>query len=408
LTKNTEWFKNARFGMFIHYGPYSTIGRGEWVMAQEGWTIDEYEMIVQSMETDPANIEESVSLARRAGMKYAVFTTKHHDGFCQWESEVSSYNSVKMGPQLDLVKIFVNACRKEGLRVGLYYSLADWHHPDGAMCATDENARKRFLTYTSGCIRELLTNYGHIDLLWFDGPWPLGKSENWDSRKIESLIRELQPQILINDRLGAGFAGDFSTSERSIHASEGLWEACMTMNDDWGYASRLEEDWVSVKDIAMMLRKCSIHGGNLLLNVGPQGNGALPALARERLEKIGAWLKLHGEALYPQTTKPAELPFISNTGYWSAAGNVAYYWLSRVWPGKELCLGGLEGDIEAVEILGSAIPLTWEKLNTRVIIGGLPETNPERAAHVPILKITFSHGFKQVFPYPHQEFIWED
>jgi len=394
--------------MFIHYGPYSRIGRGEWVMAQEGWTREEYEAVADGMSTRRENIRDWVCLAKAAGMRYAVFTAKHHDGFCQWDSSVSEYNSVRRGPRLDLVREFVEVCRQEGLRVGLYYSLADWHHPDGALCATDTEARARFLQYTLGCVTELLTNYGKIDLIWFDGPWPLGKPANWNAPEMVATIRRLQPDILINDRLGEGFQGDFATSERSIDPQGGLWEACMTMNDDWGFSQRGVDEWVTVKDIALMLRKCSMGGGNLLLNIGPMADGEVPPEAKERLESIGRWLETHGPAVFTQSQDlGSQLPFISNTGYWTVNGNTAYYWLARVWPGAELNLGGIQGEIVKARLLGNSAHLSLRKHELRWTIGGLPETNPDPHAQLPILELTFASSPAQKFPYPHVEFIWE-
>jgi len=404
---NNDWFKDLRFGMFIHYGPYSHVGRGEWLMAQEGWTREEYEKEADHMVTHPENIRAWVRLAKAAGMRYAVFTTKHHDGFSLWDSTANEFNSVRRGPKLDLVKEFVEACRMEGLRVGLYYSLADWQHPDGAICATDLAARSRFLQYTRACVAELLANYGKIDILWFDGPWPLGGPENWNASEMVSTIRQLQPEILINDRLGEGFQGDFSTSERSIDPGKGLWEACMTMNDDWGFTPRTAEEWVTVKDIALMLRKCSC-GGNLLLNIGPMANGEIPDEAKARLEAIGRWLEIHAPAVFPQS-KPlgSQLPFISNTGYWTLNGNVAYYWLARAWPGTELHLGGIQGELLGARLLGHPAQLTLHKHPLRWTIKGLPETNPDPHAKLPILELTFSSPPAQKFPYPHVEFTWE-
>ena len=405
--QGAHWWQDARFGMFVHYGAYSHVGRGEWLMAQEGWTIEEYEKLADAMETDPQQVRGWVRQAKAAGMRYAVLTAKHHDGFSLWDSSVNPYNSVLRGPRLDIVKIFVNACRLEGLYTGLYYSLADWHHPDGTSCATDPQAKKRFITSTAECLRELLCNYGQIDLLWFDGPWPLGKAEHWDADYLMGLIRSLQPNISINDRLGKGYKGDFATCERDIKTARGAWEACMTMNDDWGFALRNEQDWVSTKDIALMLRKCSMGGGNLLLNVGPMGNGALPPQAQVRLDAIGRWLLVHGEAVYARSQSPdTALPFISNTGSWSRRGGVAYYWLWRTWPGEQLHLGGLEGQLLKAELLGSTRELTVTRHPLRYTIGNLPTANPDSDAGVAILKMTFADTPKQKFPCPHEEFVW--
>src|SRR6516225_1530519 len=168
-----KWWKAARFGMFIHFGVYSTIGRHEWVMEDEGIPVSEYAPHAATFRPQAGSAREWARLAKQAGMKYMVMTTKHHEGFCNFDTKLTNYCATKQGPGRDLVQGYVEAARAEGLRVGFYYSLMDWHHPDGARCATDEDARQRFVAYIHGQIRELLTNYGKIDILWYDVAWPL-------------------------------------------------------------------------------------------------------------------------------------------------------------------------------------------------------------------------------------------
>src|SRR5437879_9205526 len=205
-----QWWDGAKFGMFIHWGVYSTLERHEWVMENEGIPVSEYERLAPRFKPVPNAAGAWARLAKSAGMKYMVMTTKHHEGFCNFDTKLTDYCAPRQGPGRDLVREYVDAARAEGLRVGFYYSLMDWHHPDGARCATDEAARKRFVAYTHGLIRELLTNYGKIDVLWYDVDWPL-TPEQWESQKMNDMVFQLQPDIIVNNR--NGLPGDFSTPE---------------------------------------------------------------------------------------------------------------------------------------------------------------------------------------------------
>ncbi len=227
-----KWWHEARFGMFIHWGLYSVLGRHEWVMENEGIPVTEYEQVALRFKPKPNAAREWARLAKQTGQKYMVMTTKHHEGFCNFDSKLTDYCAPKQGPGRDLVKEYVEAARAEGLRVGFYYSLMDWHHPDGAKCATDELARRRFVDYIHGQIRELLTNYGKIDILWYDVAWPLD-AKGWESDKMNEMVFQLQPEIIVNNR--NKLDGDFATPEQRIQADQRAWESCMTMNDSWGY-----------------------------------------------------------------------------------------------------------------------------------------------------------------------------
>src|SRR5262245_58998729 len=221
--RRMQWWNDAKFGMFIHWGLYSVLGRHEWVMENEGIPVAEYEPLAKRFNPKPNTARAWAKLARQAGQKYMVMTTKHHEGFCQWDTKLTDYCAAKQGPGRDLVREYVEAARAEGLRVGFYYSLMDWHHPDGARCATDEAARQRFVAYTHGLIRELLTNYGKIDVLWYDVRWPLN-SDQWESEKMNKMVFELQPDIIVNNR--NGLPGDFATPEQRIEAAKDkAWES---------------------------------------------------------------------------------------------------------------------------------------------------------------------------------------
>src|SRR3984957_9688313 len=195
--RRMKWWHEARFGMFIHWGLYSVLGRHEWVMEEEGIPVSEYELLAKRFQPQPNAARAWAKLAKTAGQKYMVMTTKHHEGFCNFETKLTNYCAPKQGPGRDLVREYVEAARAEGMHVGFYYSLMDWHHPDGARCATDPEARKRFVAYTHGLIRELMTNYGKIDILWYDVSWPLNR-EGWESEKMDAMVRQLQPEIIVN------------------------------------------------------------------------------------------------------------------------------------------------------------------------------------------------------------------
>ena len=241
-----KWWHEARFGMFIHWGLYSVIGRHEWAMEDEGIPVAEYEQLAKHFKPKPNAARDWASLAKQAGQKYMVMTTKHHEGFCHFDTKLTNYCAPKQGPGRDLVKEYVEAARAEGLRVGFYYSLMDWHHPDGARCATDEAARRRFVDYIHGQIRELLTNYGKIDVLWYDVDWPLD-AKGWESEKMNDMVFQLQPEIIVNNR--NRLKGDFSTPEQTHRGRQDAqaWESCMTMNDSWGY-QKADDDWKIAQD----------------------------------------------------------------------------------------------------------------------------------------------------------------
>src|ERR1700727_559280 len=282
------WWHEAKFGMFIHWGLYSVIGQHEWAMEVEGIPIPQYELLAKHFHPKPNAAREWARLARRAGQKYMVMTTKHHEGFCMFDTKLTDYCAPKQGPGRDLVREYVEAARAEGLRVGFYYSLMDWHHPDGARCANDEEARKRFVEYTHGLIREIMTNYGKIDVLWYDVSWPLDVN-GWESERMNKMVFELQPDIIVNNR--NKLPGDFSTPEQKIVAEAGgrAWESCMTLNDSWGY-QRADDNWKTSRTIIRNLITCVRDGGNYLLNIGPQPDGAVPAESVRVLTEVGQWM----------------------------------------------------------------------------------------------------------------------
>jgi alpha-L-fucosidase len=319
-----------------------------------------------------------------------VMTTKHHEGFCQWDSKLTDYNAVKQGPGRDLVREYVEAARAEGLRVGFYYSLMDWHHPDGALCKTDEAARRRFVDYTHGLIRELLTNYGKIDVLWYDVSWPL-TPEGWESERMNEMIFDLQPEIIVNNR--NGLPGDFTTPEQHITAAEvgRAWEACMTLNDSWGF-NRFDDAWKSPKVIVDNLATCARGGGNYLLNIGPEPDGSIPPDTQACLETVGKWLDTNGTAIYG--TDRANASGNVNANY-TRRGNTLYIhqhfwpghtpaaeWLSFYQPEAVIAIGGLKPKVLSARLLktGQKIEFTQDEFTLRLT--GLPLVAPDQPATV--------------------------
>ncbi|NLG50266.1 MAG: alpha-L-fucosidase, partial [Chloroflexi bacterium] len=272
------------------------------------------------------------------------------------------------------------------------YSLMDWHHPDGALCAKDEDARRRFLDFTQGCVRELCTNYGKLDILWYDVSWPLSSPELWESVKMNAMARELQPDILINNR--SQLDEDFGTPEEHVTAENAgrAWEACMTFNSSWGYMPSAI-DWRSVREVIDMLRTATAGKGNLLLNIGPKPDGSVPEEAYARLVPLGQWIAQNGEAMYGDVDRTDEMDW-QMTGNWTVKGNTAYYWCSR-WPGKELAIGGLLTKVQKVSYLATGEPIAFEQTENRLILKGLPEENPDKIASVCVLKLEFDEPPRQ-------------
>ena len=392
--RRLKWFQEARFGMFVHWGLYSQLGRHEWVMNRERIPVKEYEKLADTWKPKKRPARDWARLARKAGMKYAVMTTKHHEGFCLWDTQMTDYNAVKRGPGRDLVREYVDACREFGLKVGFYHSLMDWHHPDGARCAKSEKARRRFLDYTQGCIRELMSNYGKIDILWHDVSWPLSSPALWESRKMNAMVRRLQPHILINNR--SQLDEDFGTPEEHVTAAgEGrAWEACMTFNGSWGYMPSAI-DWRPVREVIGMLQTAAAGQGNLLLNIGPAPDGSIPPEAVERLTAVGKWTGKNGEAMYGRADRIAGRLDWPQTGRWTLKGKTAYYWCHR-WPGSELAIGGLRTKLVKASYLATGTRIRFRQTKDRLILKSLPKSNPDRIAGVCVIKLEFKSRPTQV------------
>lgn len=325
-----EWFNNARFGMFIHWGLYAIPARGEWLKSALKVSEEEYQQYFDEFNPIDYNPRAWAEAAAKAGMKYAVLTAKHHDGFCLFDSALTDYKSTNTPAGRDLVKEYVEAFREAGLKVGLYYSTIDWHHPHFPTYSDPIHPRRgdeeyknhkpdfdKYLQYMHGQIKELCENYGKIDILWFDYSYDKLEGEAWRATELMQIVRSLQPNVIIDNRLeGSGtsslmsdnpnfYSGDFIAPEQLIppvgifsHSGERLpWEACITMNNHWGYACRDN----FYKPAPMLIRKlveCVSKGGNLLLNVGPDAKGNIPHQSIKILEEIGLWMAKNSESIY--------------------------------------------------------------------------------------------------------------
>ncbi len=386
--KRMQWWNEARYGMFVHWGLYSFIGRNEWAQAIECIPKNEYEKLAMKFRPKQKPAREWARLAKNAGMKYVVMTTKHHEGFCLWDTEQTNYNSVKTACDRDLVAEFVDACREFDLKIGFYYSLMDWHHPDGARAAHDPAARQRFLNFTKGCVRELMTNYGKIDVLWYDVALPFHCHEGWESLAMNQMARSLQPNIIINNR--SQLDEDFSTPEGSVQAAESgrQWEACMTFNNvSWGYMPSAAQDSHSPRDILKMLNTACAGTGNLLLNIGPSPAGDVPLEAIEPLTTVGKWLKKNDEAVFGKLDSN---PGISSAcGNFSRKGKKVYFWC-RCWPGKELVLGGFKTRLKSARLLADGKQIEFEQKSHRIILKNLPVRSPDKLVGINVIVLEFS------------------
>lgn len=323
-----QWFDEARFGMFVHWGHSSQLGCDlSWPMAgglqiggmrSTAVPIDEYHSGADTFCPEPGAAKAWTALAREAGMRYAVLTTKHHDGYAMWPTKLTDWSIARSPYGGDLVGEFVNACRSEGLRVGLYHSLSDWHHPDypaltdadlpyslGTHRRSSPEGWQRYLDVLFGQVAELLTDYGPIDVLWFDGQWERLPDE-WRATELREHIRSLQPDCLVNERLPG--ATDFTTPEQFIPPSPpgGRFEVCMTMNDSWGFCPS-DTNYKSARSLTHTLIEVAARGGNLLLNVSPGPDGALPREQVERLSMVAGWMAGNAAAIH--ATTPALEPW---------------------------------------------------------------------------------------------------
>jgi alpha-L-fucosidase len=367
--RRIQWWREAKYGMFIHWGLYSLLCRDAWAMGDEDIPLTEYEELAKRFKPRPNAAREWARLARASGMKYMVMTAKHHEGFCLFDSQWTDYCAPKQGPGRDLVKEYVEAVRAEGLRVGLYYSLMDWHHPDWRHVKEDEAARKRFIQYTHGQIRELMSNYGKIDILWYDMAVPLD-ARGWESEKMNKMVLELQPGIIVNNR--NLLAGDFSTPEQSTQAAKDDWESCMTMNDSWGYVTG-DNNWKSPHHLIQNLVECARDGGNYLLNIGPRADGSVPEPSVRILGEVGQWLARNGAAIY--ATDKCLFLHGDICGFTRKENRLFTH--VYFWPGETVTVGGVKTEVRSVKLLATNQEVTFRQKGRQLIFSGLPVQAPD-------------------------------
>jgi len=384
MTPEHAWFVHDRFGLFIHWGLYSAPARHEWVMNRERTTVQEYEKYLKYFDPDLYDPAEWAAAAKHAGMKYAVLTTKHHEGFAMWDSALTDYKITNTPYGKDVLGPFVEAFRAAGLKVGFYHSLIDWHHPDFTVDlvhprrddpdAREQNEAKdmaRYREYLHGQVRELLTGFGRIDYLFYDFSYPgrehqglPGKGrDDWDSETLLALTRELQPGIIVNDRLD--IPGDLVTPEQYQPSApmlrDGepvLWEACQTLNGSWGY-DRDNRDFKSPELLIKMLIDGVSKDGNLLLNVGPTARGTFDPEALRTLAAIGDWMRLHDRSILGAGA--AEFTAPTDTRY-TQRGDRLYLHLFS-WPLKHVHLPGLAGRIEYAQLLNDASEIFFTEVD---------------------------------------------
>jgi alpha-L-fucosidase len=350
-----SWFTDARFGMFIHWGLYAIPSRGEWLRSQEKVSAEDYEKYFDEFNPASCDIRSWVRAAKNAGMRYMVLTAKHHDGFCLFDSKLTDYKSTNTKAGRDFIREYTDAARAEGLKIGLYYSLLDWHHPDypkygdrfHPMCGSEAFKNERinfenYLDYMHGQVEELVSGYGKIDILWFDFSYDTMSGKAWKAEELVTMVRRYQSDVVLDNRLEASetnhgslllenppaIAGDFISPEQSIPEygfvnSAGKrvpWELCTTMNNSWGYKS----DDHNFKSAALLIHKlveCVSKGGNMLLNAGPDAHGCFPAESMQTLEEIGAWMERNGESIYGCTAVDLPRP---DWGRYTGKGNIVY------------------------------------------------------------------------------------
>jgi len=392
---DTGWFVRDRFGMFIHWGLYAQAARHEWVKTVEQTSDEDYQKYFDFFNPDLFNPKEWARAAREAGMKYFVITAKHHEGFCLWDSKFTDYKSTNTACGRDLLSEVIAAFRAEGLGIGLYYSLIDWHHPDftidvhhpqrnhpDAVKLNETRDMTRYAEYMRNQVRELLTQFGKIDIIWFDFSYPgqvykelPGKGhDDWESEALLKMVRELQPGIIVDNRLDLpGNQADIHTPEQfqpnewvKVDGEPVVWEACQTFSGSWGY-HRDETTWKSPEQLVQMLVNTVALGGNLLMNVGPTGRGIFDYRALDALKVYGDWMRLHERSIYGCTQSEFTAPF--DVRYTQNYETNRLYVHVYAWPFRNIHLPGLAGRIKYAQLLNDASEVKYKE------VIGKPEWN---------------------------------
>jgi len=404
----TEWYRQAKFGMFIHWGPYSQASvEASWpIMAPKpgGITESEYRALAGTFNPTRFDPHAWVDLARQVGQKYMVFTTKHHDGFCMFDSAYTDYKITRAPYGKDIVAQLAQACHEDDMPLGFYYSPPDMHHPgfrDTSKPASENwhgqperPEWQSYLSYMQLQLRELLTHYGPVALIWFDG---LNDQEKYDGAHVLRMIGEIQPATLVNDRLGVD--GDYETPEQFIPTAiptKGvrltgvdpavsrllktavpraedfrLWETCMTINNTWAY-NKNDHDFKSQRVLIRGLVEVASRGGNFLLNVGPQPDGQIQPEFQGRLKAIGAWLTLNGDSIYGTTYGPVQ----NVQGLRTTAGPKTIYIHLFDWTPPHCTVSGIDARVSSARLLANGAPLKFRQTEARLEIE-IPSSAPD-------------------------------
>jgi alpha-L-fucosidase len=413
-TDRLKWWTDARFGMFIHWGLYALPARHEWVKNAERMTNDQYQKYFNMFNPDMWDPHEWAKMAKAAGMKYVVLTAKHHEGFCLFDSKFTDYKATNTPYGKDLIKEYVEAFRAEGLKVGFYYSLIDWHHPDYTIdrvhpqrqdsdtaYARLNNGRdmNKYRAYIKNQVRELLTNYGEISIIWFDFSFP-GKNgkghDDWDSENLLKMARSLQPGIIVDDRLdldNVEGGWDFTTPEQvqvtkwpEVNGKKVPWETCQTFSGSWGYY-RDEYTWKSPAQLLELLIESVSKGGNLLLNVGPTARGVFDSRAQERLKAMGEWMKFNNRSIYNCTEAPSGFIAPANTLLTYNPDTKILYVHLLAYPLGTVILPNMADKVKYIQFLHDASEIRFntsdESPNDLVL--SLPVTKPD--VIIPVLEV---------------------
>ena len=422
-----EWWREARFGMFIHWGLYTILagewkgqpisGIGSWSMHGVKISVADYEPLIHQFNPVAFSAADVARLAKKAGMKYIVITSKHHEGFCLFDSEHTDYDVMSTPFKRDIMKELAEACRAEGLKFGFYHSLIDWHHPhypvkgdpyhpmrDDAAFQAQERDFDKYLDYLHAQVRELLTNYGRIDVLWFDFSYYEMTGEAWRSRELLEMVFDLQPHIIINNRLGkpgfnpeiagkVAWQGDFETPEGSIPPPGQYnfdWETCSAMSDSWAY-KKDDHNYQSAEQLIRNLADIAGKGGNYLLNIGPMADGSIPTPEIERLEAMGRWLAINGESVYG--TKASAFDESPSWGPCTTRhlpdGSTRLYLHVFEWPADgRLAVPSIAGTLRHAYLLSdkSQTALATQPSDNGLLVS-VPDSPPDKAVTVVALEI---------------------
>lgn len=399
--RRMEWWREARFGLFIHWGLYAIpagewkgeTNHAEWILTTAQIPVDQYEKFADQFNPTSFDAAEWVREAKNAGMKYIVITSKHHDGFCLFDSKQTNYDVIDATPfERDILGELAEECRKQGLKMCFYHSIMDWHHPDYLPRRAWEKRSaegaefERYVEYMKKQVAELLTHYGEIGVLWFDGEWEYTWTEE-RGKDLYNYVRSIQPSIIVNNRVGKGregmagtydpetSVGDFGTPEQEIPAT-GLnydWETCMTMNDHWGY-NKNDHNWKSERELIRKLVDIASKGGNFLLNVGPTADGLFPQPSLDRLRAMGKWLKINGESIYGTTASQFE-----NLKWGRSTTKPRKLYLHIFdWPSDgKLLVPGLLTEVDAAYLMAEPRTNLRTTLNADSTAISLPERAPD-------------------------------